>query len=1095
MVNRGGVGAVFAQARAPLICVLLLLGAGLLLRSDIVGPSARPDTYADAALSNPQQIRAAFGRLPVSFEPNQGQSDRRVRFLAHGNGYGLYLTSSEAVLALPQRSQGQSRSVVEMQFGGANSTAQLAGTDRLPGRSNYFIGNDPSRWRRNIPQYSRVRYRNLYPGIDLDFYGSEGRLEYDFEVSPGSNPSRIELNFNGTKNLEVAASGDLVLALEGGELRLQAPRVYQKTAGGTQPVAGSFVLESDHRVQFRVGEYDRSRTLVIDPVLTFSTYLGGPGNESCTAITGAPAGFVPNCPAIAVDSASRVYVAGATSSTAGFPVPVGGSAGTDGPLGGAADVFVVRLDSSGTAIDYTTFVGGSGTEYPAGVGVDSGFNVYVAGTTDSPDFPVTAATAFQSGPGSANTNHVFVTKLNSSGSVDLYSTYLSGTTGVDTASGLAVDGLGRAYVFGITSSSDFPLTAGALQNTFAPTNQFFFSKVDPSASGTASLQYSTFIGSTTSTGGIVNGGAIAVDSSSNVYLAGGTNIANMPVVNAYQGALQGGTNVWAARLNAPSNNTQQYTPLYETYLGGPNDSSQVDVAYGVASDGTNTYITGSTTSTNIPLTPTPTATVTFPRANGGGIDAFIAKFGAPTSTGTTQGTVPLSYFTYLGGSSADAGLAIVADVNQNARVTGLTKSSDFPNSNPLPGSPGGTDAFFARIVTTGTSTTASSTSVLGGSGTDIGTSITVDASLNTYMTGETSSNNFPLASPPGTSPLQPTFGGATDAFVSKLGPAVSLCFSPVIPPTPCPTNSTPTVSPTPVGVGNQVTFKYSIYNTGDPLAGVLFTDILGPNSTFVSGAPSPGTCPSTVVSGTVVCNLGTVPTSVITTSGSTSTIAAAATVTVTVASTIPTATGVMPPQPPPISNTGTLNVPVPNSASGVAIVNDFGISVSPASATVTAGVPAAYVVTVTPTGPFPESVSLGCGSGLPSGASCSFPTNTNPIPNLSNGPQSRPFEIKTTARVTTPGSLFRPGPVYALWFPVSGLAVIMTGAGVSRRKRRLWLGIFFAAGLATVMLQAGCGSSSSTTSTTTGTPAGTYTITINATSVAVRTTTVQLTVQ
>ena len=1093
MVNRGGVGAVLARGRAPVIFALLLLGGALLLRRDIAGANPAQNIHAGAALRNPLQIRTAFGSLPLIFEPNQGQSDGRVRFLAHGNGYGLYLTSSEAVLALPQRSRRHGRPVVEMQFEGANSAAQLTGTDRLPGRSNYFIGNDPARWRRNIPQFSRVQYRNLYPGIDLDFYGRQGRLEYDFEVSPGADPAQIDLGFTGTKNPQVAANGDLVLALDGGELRFEAPHVYQKTAGGAQSVAGGFVLRSDHRVTFQVGEYDRSRTLVIDPVLTFSTYLGGSGDESCGLIVnGTQTAPIPHCPAIAVDSASRVYVSGTTTSTGTFA----GSVPQVIPTGmtSAAFVFVARLDSAGTALDYVTYVGGSGTQYPAGVGVDSGFNVYIAGTTDSNDFPATAASAFQSGPGSLNTNHVFVSKLDSSGSVNLYSTYLSGTTGVDTASGLAVDSLGRAYVLGITSSSDFPRTPGALQNTFAPTNQFFFSKVDPSASGTASLPYSTFIGSTTSTGGIVNGGAIAVDSNFNVYLAGGTNIANMPVVNAYQGALQGGTNVWAARLNAPANNTQIYTPLYETYLGAPNDSTQVDVAYGVASDGTNTYITGSTTSTNIPLTPAPSGTVTFPRANAGGTDAFIAKFGAPTTTGTTQGTVPLSFFTYLGGSSADAGLAIVADANQNARVTGFTKSTDFPNLNPLPGvSGGGTDAFVARIVTTGTSATnASSTSLLGGSGTDIGTSIAVDAALNTYVTGETSSTDFPIASPPGATALQQKLGGATDAFVSKLGPKVSLCFSPVIPPTPCPSNSIPTVSPTPVGVGNQVTFKYSIYNTGDPVAGILFTDVLGPNSTFVSGAPSPGTCPTTAVSGTVVCNLGTIPTSVITTSGSTSTIAAAATVTVTVTSTVPTASGVMPPPPPPLNNTATLNVPAPNSASGVATVNDFGISVSPATATVTAGVPASYVVTVTPTGPIPESVSLGCGSGLPSGASCSFPPNTNPIPNLSNGAQSRPFEITTTARVTTPGSLFRPGPIYAFWFPVSGMAIL--GAGISR-KRRLLLGIFFAAVLGTVMIQAGCGSSSSSSSTTTGTPAGTYTITINATSVAVRSTTVQLTVQ
>ena len=448
MVNRGRVGAIFARGRAPVILVLLLVGGALLLKRDLTSPNTTPKTAS--ALSDPQRIQAAFGRLPMSFEPNQGQSDSRVKFLAHGNGYGLYLTSREAVLALPPK--GQIRPVVEMQFAGSNQTAAIAGMARLPGHSNYFIGNDPSRWRRNVPQFSRVQYRNLYSGIDLDFYGKQGRLEYDFEVAPGADPNQIALDFKGTRNLQVAANGDLVLTVDGGEVRFEAPHIYQTTSAGTQPVAGSFVVRGENRVAFQVGDYDRSRALVIDPVLTFSTYLGGSGAESCTAITGA-AGFVPHCPAIAVDSASRVYVAGATSTTTGFPVP-GSGASSDGPLGGA-DVFLVRFNSTGNALDYTTFVGGSGLDYPTGVGVDGGFNVYVAGTTDSGDFPVSAS-AFQSGPGSANTNHVFFSKFDSSGSVNLYSTYLSGTTGGDSASALAVDKLGKAYIFGTTSSSDFP---------------------------------------------------------------------------------------------------------------------------------------------------------------------------------------------------------------------------------------------------------------------------------------------------------------------------------------------------------------------------------------------------------------------------------------------------------------------------------------------------------------------------------------------------------------------------------------------------------------------------------------------------------------
>ena len=1092
MVNRGWVGAVFARGRAPIVFALLVLGGGLLLRHDAAGP---PHSV-NATLSSPAQIRAAFGRLPLSFELNQGQSDSRVKFLARGNGYGLFLTPAEAALTLPDTSKSAAGvSVVEMRLSGANQNTEIAGSDRLPGHSSYFIGNDPSRWHRNIPQFARVHYREVYPGIDLAFYGKQGRLEYDFEVSPGSDPRQIKLDFKGTESLKVAADGALVLTMGDRELRFEAPHIYQTSAAGDQAVSGSFILLGANRAGFEVGNYDRSRILVIDPVFTFSTFLGGSGDESCTAIIGATAGFVPHCPAIAVDSASRVYVAGATTSPgSSFPLPPGTT--TPPTLDGGADAFLVRFDSTGTALEYTTYLGGSGTEYPTGIGVDGGFNVYVAGTTNSADFPT--VNAFQSTPSAAG-NHVFVSKFDSSGSANLYSTYVSGT-GVDTASGLAVDSLGRAYVFGTTTSTNcpptsglicFPTTPGALQPAALATNQFFFSKLDPALSGMNSLLFSTFAGGSTPSNGTVTGGAVAVDNNFNVYLAGGTDFTDMVpgtwIVNAFHSSPGGGLDAWIAKLQPATGNSQLYTPVYGTYLGGSGN----DVAYGIATDGTNAYITGSA-DTGITLVPAQVTGDEFPAANAGGSDAFIAKFGVPVTTGTTQGAVPLSYFTYLGGSGSDAGLAIAVDSNQNARVTGFTNGG-FPNNNPLPGSSGGgEDAFFARIVTTGASlANSNSTSILGGSGADIGTSIAVDAALNTYVAGETSSGNFPTSNA-----LQATSLGLPDAFVSKLGPDTSkLSFTCITStgtgcPSPVPTN--PTVSPTPVGVGSQVTFKYSIYNTGDPVAGVLFTDTLGPKLTLVSAAASVGSCPTSAVSGILVCNLGTIPTSVITTSGSTSTTAPAATVTVVVTPTVPTSTGCKNMTQFPINNIGALSAgPGPN-APGSATVNDFCVIASPATATVLAGVPATYSVTATATGSgFPESVSLACGSGLPSGGSCTF-TN-NPIPNMSNGAQSRALEITTQPRVTTPGSLFRPGPTYAVWLPIFGVGLV--GAGISR-KRRVLLGIFFAVVLSVALLQAGCGSSKSSTSTTTGTPAGTYTITVNATSgSATRTTTVQLTVQ
>jgi hypothetical protein len=1101
MVDRGGAGAVLAKGRALFMLASFAAGGVLLLRQD-----ASRNTSLQSAQPSAAEMRASFARLPISFEPNQGQTDAQVRFLAHGTGYGLYFLPAEAVLKLPgSRQSGSGGIELRMQLARANRQAEISGADRLPGYSNYLIGNDPSRWHRHVPHFARVQYREIYPHIALSFYGKQNRVEYDFEVAPGGDPRQIELQFKDGVKLSPAGKGDLVVAVSGRELRLEAPHVYQQLSSGVRSIPTSFVFR-DRRVGFEVGPYDHSRTLVIDPVIVFSTYLGGAGDESCTVLTSASSGFVPHCPAVAVDSASNIYVAGATNTPAASLFG-GVTPNATNSKGASENVFVARigLSSSGAVLNFVTYIGGSTpapvVQYPVGVGVDSGFNIYIAGTTNASDYPVTSS-AFQSAPGSSG-NHVFISKLDSTGSSNLYSTYLSGS-GIDTASGMTVDSQGLVYVIGTTTSPNFPPTPGALQPTPNATNQFFFSKVNPALSVASSLQYSTYIGGSTPSNGMVTGGAVAVDSNFNVYLAGGTSFTNMPLVNAYQSTENGAMNVWAARLNAPASNTQQYTPLYETYLGG----SGTDVAYGIATDNTNSYLTGSTSSSNVTI---PTATSPFQTAYGGGSsDAFVAKFGVPATSGTTQGSVPLLYYSYLGGNAADVGLAIVADSLSNARVTGLTYSTNFPLASPFQGFGGGTssDAFVARLITTGTSssTNTSMSSYLGGSGTDIGTSIALDSALNTYLAGETSSSNFPKNSPLAAGA---SLAGPSDAFVSKIGPNSSGLTMPQPTPAgalPACGAANPSVSPSPAGVGSQVTFTYYIYNmsltpsgtatgAGDPVPGVLFTDNLGSNSG--SASASQGSCAS-ASNGTISCFLGTVNSSTqtaVTPSSSNCNAAIstnfAAKVTVTVTAPTTALQGQS-----SLGNSATLSfagTTLP-SVSGTAVLNDFTVSaVPPTAATIASGAQANYTIQVVPTGSgFPESVSLACGSGLPSGASCTF-TN-NPIPNMSSGPQSRALAIKTTARVTTPSSLFRRGPTYAIWLPVLGFGFI--GAHGISRKRRLLLAVFFAVVLGVAVLQAACGSSSKSTPTTSGTPPGTYTITVNGTSgSATRTTTVQLTVQ
>lgn len=1115
MVNRGGVGAVLARGRAAMIFLCLASGGFFLLRHDL-------STQTSASrLAKSMPSADVLARLPLIFEPNQGQAAPQVKFQARGSGYGLYLTASEAVLTVRDESarsaKGQHPSaLVKMQFAGANPDSEPYGNQSLPGHSNYFLGNDRTKWRSNIPQFQRVRYRDLYRGVDLDFYGKQGRLEYDFEVNPGADPNQIALKFQGAKHLEVAANGDLVIAAGENELRFQAPRVYQTSSLGTTPVDGRFVVHGD-RVSFQLGAYDRTRALVIDPVLSFSTFLGGSGTESCATIAGAT--FVPHCPGIALDFAGNIYIAGATTNTgAGWPgTPDTGLAGT------APDVFVARISGVNTAptLDYVTFVGGEGIDYPTGVGVDSGSNVYIAGTTNSQKYPT--VNGFQLAPSSATVqNHAFLTKLDSTGSQNLYSTYISGN-GVDAASDLAVDNQGRAYVFGTTtSSSGFPITGGALQGTARASNQFFLTKVDATTPGPNSLLYSTYIGGSAPANGVVLGGSVAVDSTFNVYLAGGTSFTDMPITNACQGVSEGGTDIWAARLVQPVTSTQQYTPTFETYLGAPGDTSQVDVAYGVASDGTNTYITGSTTSSKFSnaLCGSTSGTLTpfQPLYGGGPSDAFVAQYGLPSSTGTTQGTVPLNYFSYLGGSGTDVGLAIATDVDHDARIAGMTNSGNFPGPPTTFGSPSGTSAFFARIqpgTTTTTTITSNSTSVLGGSGVDIATSTAVDPNLNSYIAGETSSGNFPV-----TANAVEGFPGSSAAFATELGPntqGVSFACNPALLPsgvicaTPAPAN--PTVNPSPVGAGNTVTFAYSVYNQGDPVSGAILTDTLSPNSTISSISSTVGTggsnscsggscCTTTATATTCSITLGTIPTSNTTATSvngtSATTLASVGSVTVVVNAVAPSTTGFPPLQPAPVSNSAVLTIPGPGclkncQATQTATVNDFAIQATPSLQQVTAGAEATYTISVAPSSSsgFPNAVSLACGSGLPSGAACSFPNN--PVPNLNNGAVTRILNITTTARVTTPASLFRTGgPFYALWLPIGGLALV---GGISRR-RRWFLGALLLVVLGAIALLPGC-SSSSSPAVTSGTPAGTYTVTINATSgsAATRTTSVELAVQ
>jgi len=443
--------------------MLLVLAASVLLglgsRRDF--PQAKASAAASSfatpfrsSLISKPDARAILGQLPLIFEPNQGQADERVKFQARGAGYSLFLDETGAVLGMQTGKgapTGRSERFVRMKLVGANPAA-LAGADPLPGKSNYFVGNDKRKWHTGIPQFAGVRYASVYPGIDLVFYGNQGRLEYDFKVAPGADPSRAELEFNGASKLQLSG-GDLILTgADEGDLRLRAPRVYQREGTRQELVAGRFVLRAANRVGFEIGPYDHSRELVIDPQLIFSTYFGGSGTETS--------------PSVGVNGDGNIYLTGSTTSPpASFPL--NGTAPTQ--LGTAPNIFVVKVrPSQPPAVVYATFLGGSGgpgADTTVGIGVDGGGSAYIVGNTSSSNFP-TGGIPYQTGPlpkgaqcASITCTSVFVSVLSGNsatpGASLSYSSYLSGN-GNDQASGMAIDTNGDVFVTGTTTSNNAP---------------------------------------------------------------------------------------------------------------------------------------------------------------------------------------------------------------------------------------------------------------------------------------------------------------------------------------------------------------------------------------------------------------------------------------------------------------------------------------------------------------------------------------------------------------------------------------------------------------------------------------------------------------
>jgi hypothetical protein len=725
------------------LCLSVILGSSMLAAqfNTATPVNPLPTSKAFTGISKPDpkaqgRLLESYGKLPLSFEVNQGQTDSQVKFVSRGAGYTLFLTGDEAVFSLrkgkgtvgallaSRQLQPTANAVLRMKLVKANRAARVIGTDELPGKSNYFIGNDPKKWRSNVPIFAKVRYENIYPGIDLVYYGNQRQLEYDFVVTPGADPRRIEFDVRGAEHVRQVEDGDLVLQMSEGEIRWRKPVVYQEREGTRQEIAAHYVINHKGRVQFEVADYDLRSPLFIDPLI-YSTYLGGQL---------ADIGF-----AIAVDSSGNIYVMGYTYST-NFP--------TKNALqmanAGGADVFIAQLNPTGSALVYSTYLGGSADEIGFGIALDSSGNAYVTGRTQSFDFPTTPG-AFQTQCGSCGrTSNAFATELNHNGSALIYSTYLGGSVD-DIGQSIAVDGSGNAYVTGQTASTDFP-TKNPLQSANAGGYDAFVSQLSPTGSA---LVYSTYLGGSDND----VGQSIAVDSSGNAYIAGGTTSSDFPTMNPFQSANGGASDAFVAKLDATGS-----ALVYSTYLGG----SGYDQGYGIAVDSSGkAYVTGQTASTDFP-----TVNPLQPAYGGGAYDAFVAEL---TSTGSA-----LVYATYLGGSDYDFGHGIAVDSSGNAYIAGQTASTNFPTKNPFQPAKGGqADAFVAQLNPTGSALGYST--YLGGNDLDLGFGIAVDSSGNAYVTGGTKSTNFPTMNP-----LQPAYGGGDwDGFVAKIAkPSALVALAP-----------------------------------------------------------------------------------------------------------------------------------------------------------------------------------------------------------------------------------------------------------------------------------------------------------------------------
>jgi hypothetical protein len=1019
----------------------------------LLAPSAK--TAANSA-NRDSKWNEAYGKLPLSFQENLGQTDPQVRFVSSGSGYKLFLTAQDAVLEMRSPRKGfsspldraarlkahiraraaQKTSVVRLHLQRTNPGTEITGLEKLPGRTDYFIGSDPKAWRTGVPSYSRVKYHEIYPGVDLIFYGNQRRLEYDFVVAPGASPKAIAFDVEGARKLHVNAHGDLVVSVPEGEVELQRPLAYQEIAGEHRNVEAAYTLSANHRVAFSFGAYDSSKPLVVDPVLNYSTYLGGSGDDFANAI--------------AVDALGDAFVAGGTISN-DFPTTAGGDQQAPQTASPNGAVFVTELNPTGTSELYSSYLIGSdaGGEEAFGIALDATGDIFVTGQTFSTGFPTNGTlTPLNAGPGDG-VGMVFVSEINpllSNSASLVYSTYFGGTGG-DFGNGIAVDPTtaGNVYVTGLTFSADLPTKNGLATPADVAEGTAFLARID-TTQGTSGLIYSTYLGGDGANSVALGlqfadqGFGVTADIAHNAYIAGATTSSNFPTAgDAFQTTLKAanaaniGANAFVTQIDTTkSSNTSL---IYSTYLGGSTSDFGLAIALGGPTNVV--YVTGSSSSVDFPTT-----------------DGAFSNIGttlglAYASVVNTTATAPTSSLTYStlisqpgNGTGGDIGLGIKADSLGNAYLTGGAGSTNFPVTQgafqPQLAPTASGDAFVLKLNPGGNGKADLIYSTYFGGigssppngGPDVGNAIAIDATSNAYITGQTFSTaaSFPFTS----GALQTALDGNSDAFVAKLPLVPTVAVVPSV-------LNFGTIQDGVTSASQTVTLTNN--TTATLTLAVAITDITPP-APATDFAISSNTCGANVAAG------GSCTVSVT----FTPTLNAAESATLVFTDSDPSS-------PQNVSLTGT----------GTTVAADFTLT-GPASFTVKDGSSGNFNVTLTSVGGFDSAVNLTC-TGEPRKSTCTVQSPVTPTAGGTLAAVTVTTDVKKGMGYVAPNSLRTPPlsmrQVVLLLF---ALGLVFALPFVRRRGTRLGL----AGAMLACVLVAGCGSN--------GTPKGTSTLTITGTS-------------